>query len=73
MEADKKDCISYALDRMDEIIKTYKPEPLPDKEEETIENILKEARKHYRKKELISEKEWDAYKKDLESPGYPYE
>jgi len=73
MEADKKDCISYALDRMEEIIGTYKPEPLTDKEEEAIESILEEARKYYRKKGLISDKEWDAYKKNLKSPGYPYE
>jgi len=34
--------------------------------------ILKEAREYYRKKGLISDTEWVAYKKDLESPNYPY-
>ncbi|MCG9478672.1 MAG: trimethylamine methyltransferase family protein [Actinomycetia bacterium] len=72
MEADKKDCIQYAMERMEKIVETYKPEPLPDKEEEAIENIMKEARKHYRKTGLISDKEWEVYKKDLTSPGYPY-
>ena len=72
MEADKKDCIDYAKERMEEIIETYKPEPLSDSEENAIENILEEARRHYRKKDLISDKEWDVYKKDLESPNYPY-
>jgi hypothetical protein len=33
---------------------------------------LKEAREYYRKKGLISDTEWVAYKKDLESPNYPY-
>jgi len=72
MEEDKKDCIEYAKERMEEIIETYKPEPLTGKDEDAIENILKEARVYYRKKNLISDKEWDAYKKDLKSPDYPY-
>jgi trimethylamine--corrinoid protein Co-methyltransferase len=72
MEEDKKDCIKYAKERMEEIIETYKPEPLSDSEEEAIEDILEEARKYYRKRGEISDKEWDAYMKDLKSPGYPY-
>ncbi|MCK5568044.1 MAG: trimethylamine methyltransferase family protein [Actinomycetia bacterium] len=72
MEVDKKDCIEYARERMEEIIETYKPEPLSDKDEDAIESILEEARKYYRKKDLISDKEWDAYKKDIKSPDYPY-
>ena len=71
-EANKKDCIEYAKERMEKIIETYKPELLSNGEEEAIENILKEAREYYRKKGLISDKEWDAYKEDLKSPGYPY-
>lgn len=68
----KKDCIEYAKERMKEIIETYKPESLSDNDEDTIENILEEARKYYRKRDKISDKEWDAYKKDLKSPDYPY-
>ena len=41
-------------------------------QEEDIERILKEAKEYYRKKGLISDAEWVAYKKDLESPNYPY-
>jgi len=72
LEADKKDCIAYAIERMEHIIETYKPEPLSDSEEDSIEKILEEARKYYRKKDLISDKEWEAYKQDLTSPEYPY-
>lgn len=72
MGAEKKDSIGYALDRMKEILSTYEPEPLSNGDEDTIENILEEARKYYREKELISDKEWDAYQKDLNSSGYPY-
>jgi len=72
MEANKKDCIEYAKERMEEIIKTHKPLPLSDKDEQAIEDILKEAREYYIKNGLISDKEWEAYKEDLNSPGYPY-
>ena len=72
MEADKKDCIAYALDRMNTILETYEPEPLAEGEEEAIEKIMEEARSFYREKGLISDKEWGAYQEDLNSPGYPY-
>ena len=72
LEADKKDCIAYAIERMEHIIETYKPEPLSDSEDDSIEKILEEARKYYRKKDLISDKEWEAYKEDITSPEYPY-
>lgn len=72
MEADKKDCIEYAKERMEQIIETHNPEPLSNNDEDAIENILEEARKYYRKRDLISDKEWDVYKKDLKSPEYPY-
>ena len=57
---------------MQDIIETYNPPALSDNEEDAIEKILEEARQYYRKKGLISDKEWDAYKKDLKSPEYPY-
>jgi trimethylamine--corrinoid protein Co-methyltransferase len=72
MEADKKDCVDYALERMEKILKTHAPVPLAAGEEEAIERILREARDHYRKSGLISDKEWDLYKEDLKSPNYPH-
>jgi len=69
----KKSCIDYAKQKMEEILATHKVDPpLTDSQEEDIERILKEAREYYRKKGLISDTEWVAYKKDLESPNYPY-
>jgi methanogenic corrinoid protein MtbC1 len=41
-------------------------------DEKAIEEILNEAREFYRKNGNISDKEWEAYKEDLNSPGYPY-
>jgi len=46
----KKDCISYAKERMEEILTTHKPKPLTDSQEKEIEKILEEARKYYKKK-----------------------
>jgi len=39
--------------------------PLSNREEEDIERILKEAREYYRKKGLITDEEWETYKKVL--------
>ncbi len=43
------------------------------RQDEEIENILKEARRYYRDKGLVFEKEWAVYSKQIESPNYPYE
>jgi len=47
--------------------------PLTDSQEEDIERILREARKYYKDKGLITNKEWEDYQKDLASKNYPYE
>jgi trimethylamine--corrinoid protein Co-methyltransferase len=73
LKTGKKSCIDYAKERMDEILATHKVDPpLTASQEEDIERILKEAREHYRKKGLISDKEWEIYTKALRSPNYPY-
>jgi len=72
LKTGKKDCLDYARERMEEILATHKSKPLTEAQENAIENILKEEREYYRKKGLISDTEWAAYKKDLESPNYPY-
>jgi trimethylamine--corrinoid protein Co-methyltransferase len=72
MEVDKKDCIAYAKERMEGILDTYNPPALSSSDEASIEQILEEARKYYREKGIISDKEWELYKKDLGSSNYPY-
>lgn len=58
---------------MNEILAAHKVDPpLTDSQQEDIESILKEAREYYRGNGLISDTEWEAYKKDLKSPNYPY-
>jgi len=72
LKTGKKDCIDYAKERMQELLATHKPIPLTDIQENAIEDILKEEREYYRKKGVISNKDWETYKKDLNSPNYPY-
>ena len=73
MNSGKKSCLDYAKERMNEILATHKPPPLSPKQEQAIEGILKEARQYYKDKEMISDKEWEAMQKDLDSANYPYE
>lgn len=62
----KKDCIDYAKEKMEKILSTHSPEPgLTSTQEKDIEKILNEARKYYKDKDLISDSEWEAYKKFL--------
>ncbi len=50
MVSGKKIALDYAKKRMEEILATYKPEPLTPKQDEEVERILEEARQYYRKK-----------------------
>ena len=73
LKGGKKDCLSLAKERYQKILSTHKVDPpLTQNQEEEIERILKEARKYYREKGLISDAEWEAYMEDLKSPDYPY-
>jgi len=66
-KAKKKSCIDYAKERMEEILSSHKVDPpLTAKQEEEIEAILNEARQYYKEKDLISDSEWEAYKKFLD-------
>jgi len=49
----KKTIIDKAKERMEQILATYKPDPLTDSQEKDVEAILKEAEKYYRGKGLI--------------------
>lgn len=73
LKTGKKDAIDLAKERVEEILATHKPTSLTPGQEEEIERILKEARKYYRKKGLISDEEWVVYnEKVLQSPDYPF-
>ena len=63
----KRDTLTLARERMEEILATHQPKPLTAAEEQAIEEILKEARGYYRKKGLISVEEWDDYLSALTS------
>lgn len=72
VEQGSKNALAHARDKFEEIVATHKPAPLTPQQEQTIEDILKDARLYYRKKGKISEEEWNRYQKDLASPNYPY-
>jgi len=69
----KKAALDYAKERMEEILATHEVSvPLTEEQEQAIEDILKEAREYYRERGLISDEEWEVYRKQIESPDYPY-
>jgi trimethylamine--corrinoid protein Co-methyltransferase len=49
----KKTALDYAKERMEEILATHKPMPLTPDQEQAIEDILEEARGHYKNKGLL--------------------
>ncbi|MFW2340119.1 MAG: trimethylamine methyltransferase family protein [Acidimicrobiia bacterium] len=63
----KKDMLDNAKEKVAEILANHKPLPLSDAEEQALEDILVEARNHYRAKGMISADEWDLYMRELES------
>ncbi len=69
----KKTAVDYGKQRMEEILSSNKVDPpLTDKEATDVERILKEARRYYRKHELISDAEWETYKKTLKEEERPF-
>ena len=58
---DRKDMLDKAKDKVQDILATHQPKPLTDSEEEAIEDILTEARSHYRGKGVISDADWSTY------------
>lgn len=69
----KKTCTDYARERMEEILANHKPMRLTPNQEGDVERVLKEARKYYREKGLITREEMADYNKGMKSPKYPYE
>jgi trimethylamine--corrinoid protein Co-methyltransferase len=72
MAKGKKSAMDYAKERTEEILTTHTPLALARDEEQAIEEILKEAREHYRSKDMISDEEWSEYQGVLGSPHRPY-
>ena len=59
--------LDNAKAKVEEILANHKPLPLSDSEDQALEDILVEARNHYRAKGMISDDEWAAYMTELES------
>jgi len=67
LQKGKGDALTLAKRKMEEILATHKPKPLTPREEQVIEDVMKEAREYYKKKGLISDDEWAVYMKTLAS------
>ncbi len=68
----KKTTLDHAKKEYDRILASHTPEALTREQEKAVEGILQEARETYRKRGLITDTEWTAYMKLIESPSYPY-
>lgn len=70
----KKDCLDYARGVMEEILGGHKVSiSLTPNQEAEIGRIMKEARRYYRERGMISDEEWAVYQdKVLKSPDYPF-
>jgi trimethylamine--corrinoid protein Co-methyltransferase len=66
-ETGKKDMLDHAKEKVEEILANHKPLPLSESEDQAIEDVLVEARNHYRSQGMISDDEWAIYMKELES------
>jgi trimethylamine--corrinoid protein Co-methyltransferase len=61
----KKDMLARATERVQEILANHEPKPLTAEQHQGIEDILTEARAFYRKRGMISDQEWEEYRKEM--------
>jgi len=61
----RRDMLDLAKEKVAEILETHTPTPLTDAQEQAIEDVLTEARTHYRGKGLITDAEWSSYMEEL--------
>lgn len=69
MQSGKKDTVTLARERMDDILTNHQPVSLTHEQERAVERMLGDARDHYRSEGLISDEEWAAYMLTLEADG----
>jgi trimethylamine--corrinoid protein Co-methyltransferase len=72
VEQGSKTVLDHARQRMEALLATHEPTPLPPEQEQALEDILQDAREYYREHGFITDEEWAAYQKELASPNYPY-
>jgi trimethylamine--corrinoid protein Co-methyltransferase len=67
IKSGKKDMLTRAREKVEEILATHEPMPLTPEQEQGIEGALKEARDYYRESRVISDAEWSEYMRELDS------
>jgi trimethylamine--corrinoid protein Co-methyltransferase len=65
LQSGKRDALDHAKERMQQILREHSPKAIPSDQDQSLENIMNEAREFFRKKEGISDQEWDAYQKEM--------
>lgn len=68
----KKSLVDHGRERMAEILQKHKQKTLSATQEQSIEDVLNEARTYYRKTGAISDTQWKEYQASIASPNYPY-
>jgi trimethylamine--corrinoid protein Co-methyltransferase len=63
----KRDALTLAQERMAEILASHVPESLTPEQEQSVEEILTDARQFYRDRGSISGEEWSAYVTTLQA------
>jgi trimethylamine--corrinoid protein Co-methyltransferase len=66
VKSGKKDALSLAKEKMQDILANHEPKPLTTGQDKAIEDILDEAREYYRDKGMISDEEWTTYMRALD-------
>ncbi len=66
IESGKKDALSLAREKMQDILANHKPKPLTAEQDKAIEEILQEAREYFRDRGMISDEEWTTYMRTLD-------
>jgi trimethylamine--corrinoid protein Co-methyltransferase len=61
LKTGKQDALALAQEKMEEILATHQPTPLPPEQSEELERILADARAYYRDQGLINADEWEGY------------
>jgi trimethylamine--corrinoid protein Co-methyltransferase len=67
LKSGKKDMLGRAKEKVAEILETHHPLPLSPEQEQGIEDVLNEARKYYRERNMITGEEWSAYMRALDA------
>jgi trimethylamine--corrinoid protein Co-methyltransferase len=65
VESGKRDALALANERMEKILDEHTPLSLTSEQEQAVDDVMREARDYYKGKGLISDVEFDIYRKEM--------